>query len=91
MFKVELDLTNEIDLYILKEAEFKIEWAIQNYKYTIRDAESEIERSKDWECKDTFRYYSDMKKHAEESLVYNEKALARVKNLLGTVGFTVSK
>lgn len=75
MEKVELDLTNEIDLYILNQARFKLEMAVSSYAYTARESKDPAER-----------------KHAEESLSYNKKALERVKSLLTeTVHFKVSK
>lgn len=82
MAKVELDLTDFTDLFILKSAKSSLEFSSQNLEFTIKDAEREIERSKDWECKDTFNYYTSMKEHAVKSLESNKKALERIAQLL---------
>lgn len=82
MAKVELDLTDFTDLFILKSAKASLEFSSQNLEFTIKDAEREIERSKDWECKDTFNYYTSIKEHAVKSLESNKKALERIAQLL---------
>lgn len=45
MEKVELDLTNEIDLYILNQARLKLEMAVYSYAYTARESEDAAERN----------------------------------------------
>lgn len=82
MAKVELNLTDFTDLFILNKAKASIEFSNQSLEFTIRDAEREIERSKDWECKDTFNYYTSIKENAVMSLESNKKALERIAQLL---------
>ena len=82
MSKVELNLSDFTDLFILNKAKASIEFSNQSLEFTIRDAEREIERSKDWECKDTFNYYTSMREHAVKSLESNKKALERIAQLL---------
>lgn len=82
MAKVELNLSDFTDLFILNKAKASIEFSNQSLEFTIKDAEREIERSKDWECKDTFNYYTSMREHAVKSLESNKKALERIAQLL---------
>lgn len=82
MTKIELNLTDFTDLFILNCAKSSIEMSSHSLEFTIDDAEREIERSKDWECKDTFNYYTGMKEHAVKSLEINKKALERIAQIL---------
>lgn len=82
MTKVELNLTDFTDLFILNTAKSSLDFSKGSLETTIRNAEREIERSKDWECKDTFNYYTSMKEHAVKSLESTEKALERIAQLL---------
>lgn len=82
MSKVELNLTDFTDLFILNTAKSSLEMSSHSLEFTIKDAEREIERSKDWECKDTFNYYTSIKENAVKSLECNKKALERITQLL---------
>lgn len=82
MTKVELNLSDFTDLFILNTARSSLEMSSHSLEFTIEDAEREIERSKDWECKDTFKYYTSMKENAVKSLESNKKALERIAQLL---------
>lgn len=82
MAKVELNLLDFTDLFILKTAKSELECHIQSLKFTIDTAEREIERSKDCNSKDIFDYYTSIKEKSLKLIETDEKALERVKQLL---------
>lgn len=76
-----MNFTNELDARILSIAKSNIEIYISRAEYELHDAEREIERSKDWECKDTFKFYSEKKSEAIKAISDYRKVLARIEEL----------